>query len=83
MNYVCVCILSYSVVSNSLTPYALQPTSLLCPWTFPGKNTGAGCQVIFLTQGLDLCLLHLLHWQANSLSLHHLGSLPMTYKLTQ
>ena len=34
-------------------------------------------QGIFSTQGLNLCLLHLLHWQADSLPLHHLGSLPM------
>ena len=35
---------------------------LLCPWDFAGKNTGVGChfllQRIFLTQGLNLCLLH-------------------------
>ena len=45
-----------------------QPTGLLCPWDFPGKNTGVGCrfllQGIFPTQGLNLCLLH---WQADSL----------------
>ena len=39
------------------------------------KNTGAGChfllQRIFLTQWSNL---HLLHWQANSLPLSHLGS---------
>ena len=33
----------------------LQPSKLLCPWNFPGKNTGVGChfllQGIFLTQG--------------------------------
>ena len=33
----------------------------------PGKNTGVGfhalLQGIFLTQGLNTCLLHLLHWQ--------------------
>ena len=29
---------------------------------------------IFLTQGLKLSLLHLLHWQANSLSVCHLES---------
>ena len=42
------------------------PTSLLCPWNFPGKNTGVGChfllQGIFLNQGLNPCLLCLLHW---------------------
>ena len=44
---------------------------LLCPWDFPGKNTGVNChfllQGIFLTQGLNLRLLGLLHWQASSL----------------
>ena len=36
-------------------PHALEPTRLLCPWNFPGKNTGVGChflpQEIFPTQG--------------------------------
>ena len=39
----------------------------------PGKNTGVGCyallQGILLTQGSDLRLLCLLHWQAGSLPL--------------
>ena len=39
-----------------------QPTRLPCPWDSPGKNTGVGChsllQGIFLTQGLNLGLLH-------------------------
>ena len=38
-------------------------------------------QGIFLTQGLKLCLLNLLHWQANSLPLHHLGSKKKKKKL--
>ena len=45
-----------------LQPHGLQHTRLLCPWDFPGKNTGVGChfllQGIFLTQGLNLGLLH-------------------------
>ena len=71
-----------SVVSNSLGPCGQKPTRLLCPWNFPGKNTGAGCyfllQGIFLTQGSKLCLLPLLHWQADSLLLCHLGN-PYAY----
>ena len=43
----------------------------ICPWDSPGKNYGVGCQAliqgIFLTQGSNLCLLSLLHWQADSL----------------
>ena len=45
---------------------------LLCPWYFPGKNTGVGChfllQEIFPTQGSNPHLLCLLHWQADSFS---------------
>ena len=50
----------------------------LCPWDSPGKNTGVSChallQGIFLTQWSNLHLLCLLHWQAGSLPLSHLGS---------
>ena len=53
----------------------MQPASFLCPWDLPDKNTGVGChfllQGIFLTKGSNPCLLH---WQADSLSLSHLGS---------
>ena len=62
-------------MSDSVWPYGQQPARLLCPWDSPGKNTGVGChfllQGIFLTQGLNL---HLLHWQADSLPLSHVGS---------
>ena len=69
------CVLSRYVMSNSLRPHVLQPARLLCPWDFPGKNTGVGChfllQEIVPTQGSNL---HLLHWQADSLPLNHQGS---------
>ena len=69
----CVCVCVCSVVSDSLQPYGLQPARLLCPWNFPGKNTGVGyhflLQRIFPTQGSNPCLLHLLHWQLDSLPL--------------
>ena len=48
-----------------LRPYELQPARLLCPWNFPGKNTGVGChallQGIFPTQGSNPQFLSLLH----------------------
>ena len=51
---------------------------LLCLQDSPGKNTGVGCHIllqeIFLAQGLNLSLLHLLRWQADSLPLSHLES---------
>ena len=58
-----------SVMSNSLQPH---------PWDSPGENTGMGChfllQGIFLIQGSNLSLWHLLHWQPDTLLLTHLGS---------
>ena len=33
----------YLVMFNYLLPHGLQPARLLCPWNFPGKNTGVGC----------------------------------------
>ena len=47
--YISVCV-SRSVVPDSLWPHGLQPTKLLCPWDFPGKDTGVGCH--FLLQGI-------------------------------
>ena len=50
-----------SVVSDSLRPCGWKPTRLLCPWHFPGVNTGVGCHFlrqISLTQGSNLRLLH-------------------------
>ena len=48
----------------------MEPAGLLCPWDFPGKNTGVGChfllQGIFPTQGSNPHLFHLQHWQAGS-----------------
>ena len=54
-------------MSYSLQPSDPQPPRLLCPWDSPGKNTGEGChallQGLFLTQGLNPHLLHLLYGQ--------------------
>ena len=44
-----VCVCACIVMSYSLQRYGLQPARLLCPWDFPGKNTGVGC--CFLIQG--------------------------------
>ena len=38
--------LSCSVVPDSLRPHGLQPIRLLCPWDFPGKDTGASWHVL-------------------------------------
>ena len=35
-----------------MRPHGLQPTRLLCPWDFPGKNTRVGCH-FFLQDLLD------------------------------
>ena len=76
---------SVTVVSDSFaTPWAVQPARILCPWDFSGKNTGGGChflfQGIFLTQGLNLRLLCLLHWWVDSLLLPDLGSPQISWR---
>ena len=40
---------SHSAMSDSLQPRGLYPTTLLCPWDFPGKTAGAGYH--FLLRG--------------------------------
>ena len=71
-------VLSCSVVSDC---DPMWPARLLCAlsgfsrqeyWSWlPFSSPG-----YFLTQGLNPCLLCLLHWQADSVSLSHLGSPP-------
>ena len=51
----------------TVRPHGLQPTRLLCPWNLPGRNAGVGCH--FLLQRI----LRLLHRQADSWPLCHLG----------
>ena len=41
------CVISCSVVSDSLWPYALLPARLLYSWDFPGKNAKVGCHFLF------------------------------------
>ena len=78
--YVCMCMCSD--VSDSLRPHRLGPTRLLCPRDSPRNNTGVGChlllQGIFPTQGLNPCLLCLLHWQTGSLPPGHWEA-PVTF----
>ena len=53
----------FSHVWYPVWQYGLQPIRLLCPWDFPGKNTGVGyhflLQGIFPTQGSNPGLLGL------------------------
>ena len=75
-----VTISSFISLLNSMPPHEcwlefqcqLGICMLLCPWDFPGKNTGVGCHFLlrgnFLTQGSNLRLLRLLHWQVDSLA---------------
>ena len=59
--WVCMPVCSVTVVSDSLQLYGPQPTRLLCLWDFPSKNAKEGwhflLQGIFLSQGLNQCLL--------------------------
>ena len=68
------CVLScFSPTWLFATPWTVAQSGLLCPWDFPGKNTGVGChfllQGIFPTQRSNPHLFCLLRWQENSLPL--------------
>ena len=66
-----VCNQPYPTLSTPQTAAHQAPLSM----GFPSKNTETVCQFllqgIFPTQVLNWCFLHLLHWQADSLPLHH------------
>ena len=57
--------------SISFVTHGLQPARFLCPWDFPGKNTS---KMPFPAPGGQPRPPCLLHWQADSLPLSHLGS---------
>ena len=69
--YVCVCVCLVVSDSWQLLDCSLPGSSV--HGDSPEKNTGVGChfllQRIFLTHGSNPCLLHLLHWQADSFPL--------------
>ena len=69
-------LMSLNCVQLLVTPWTVA-TRLLCPWNSLGKNTVVGCHFllhrIFPTQGLNPCLLLLLHYRW-ILPMHHLGS---------
>ena len=76
-NLPCACGLSH--VQLSATPWTVAHQAPLSMGSL-GKDTGVGCHFllygVFLSQGLNLCLLH---WQADSLPLSHQGSPLMEY----
>ena len=59
----------------TLKSHGLLSPRLLCSWDSPGKKTAVDCHVlfqyIFLMQGMNPCLLSLLHLQDDSLPLRH------------
>ena len=74
------CVLSYfSHVQLFATLWtSLWLARLLCPWDFPGKNTGVGChallQRIFPTEGSNMHVLSFLHCRRILYPLSHWGS---------
>ena len=74
-----VCVLSHSVVSNSLQPFELQPTRFLCLWNSQARILELVAifllQGIFQTQVSNLHLLCLLHCRQILYRLSHHRSL--------
>ena len=79
--YQLLCFLVAKLCLTLQQPHGLQPTRLLCPWDFLGKITGVGCHFLlqgsFSTQGSNP---YLLHWQADSLPVSHLGAIKIFKK---
>ena len=48
----CCCLVAKSCLT--LATYRLYPTRLLCPWDFPGKNTGVGYHFPLSNPGIEL-----------------------------
>ena len=77
----------YSVTPLCLTPCRPWTVALQAPLSmaFSRQDTGVGSHVLlqgmFPTQGLNPSLLHLLHWQADSLPLSHLESPSLSKEL--
>ena len=73
---VCVCVQSCQIC---VTPWTVVHQALLSM----GKNIGVSChfllQGIFPTRGSNVCLMCLLHWQMDSLPLHHLEVILLTF----
>ena len=73
----CVPAQSFSHVRLFVNPMDCSPPGSSVHGNFPGKNIGVGfhflLQRIFPTQGSNLGLLCLLHWQADSLPPSHLS----------
>ena len=42
----CIHVWSVAQLRLTLQPHGLEPARLLCPWSFPGKNTGVGCRFL-------------------------------------
>ena len=75
----CVCVhmhvCVFSVMSDFLRLYGLQPAKLLCPWVSPGMITEVGYNISPF-RGFSLLMNPcLLHWQADCLPPSHLGSI--------
>ena len=68
--------ISQSIVSDSMQPLGLQPAAFLCPWNFPGKDTGVGSYFLFQRDlpypGMEPEFLASPTLQADSLPLCHL-----------
>ena len=76
--FTCACVLSLSVASDSLGPQGLWPTTLLYQWPFIQARILKQVAITHSKgsswpRGRTTSLVSL-HWQANSLPLHYLGS---------
>ena len=62
---VCACL----AVCNSLQLHGLQLARLLCPWDYPGKNTGVGCYRFLVSVTVQIVLINCLYMSVSFFSL--------------
>ena len=54
------CCLVTRLCLTLLRPHGLEPARLLCPWDFPGKNTGVGCHFLLTVSCIGRQIFY--HW---------------------
>ena len=67
-------------------PVDCGPPGSLCPWNFPGKNTGVGCHALlqgfFLTQGSNGFFTTSTTWEIHSVAYLHGDPSPVDFAHT-
>ena len=59
LTFMLLLLLSYFSRVDSVRPHTQQPTRLLCPWEFLGKNTGVDCHFLLHLTFIHMAKMHI------------------------